>query len=88
MTGEMWRAPPIEARGDARSAAGSRGRAVLAGILGPPAVGPQRVGMRHGDDVIAGIDKMDFAGDAGREVGQQIKPGAAEILQRHAAMQR
>src|SRR5579883_416239 len=44
--------------------------------------------MRHGDDVVAGIDEVDFAGDAGREIGQKIKPGAAELVERYAAMQR
>ena len=49
---------------------------------------PERVRMRHGDDVIAGIDEMNFAGDAGREVGKKIKSGAAEFVERYAAMQR
>lgn len=41
---------------------------------------------RHRDDVIAGIDVVDLAGDA--EVGQQIKRGAAEFVQRDAAAKR
>ncbi len=32
------------------------------------AIGAQRVWVRHGDDVVAGIDEMDFAGNAGGEV--------------------
>src|SRR5271154_1054970 len=37
------------------------------------------VRVRHRDDVVAGIDEMDFAGDAGREVGEKVEPGAAEV---------
>jgi len=44
--------------------------------------------MRHCDDVVAGIDEVDFAGDAGGEIREQIKPRAAEVFQRHAAVQR
>src|SRR5262245_49963697 len=45
----------------------------------------ERGGMRHGDDVVAGIDEVDLAGDAGREVGEEIERGAADLVQRHAA---
>ena len=48
----------------------------------------ERVGMRHGDDVVAGIDEMDVAGDAGRQIRKQIERGAADLLERHAAPQR
>ena len=48
----------------------------------------QRIRLRHGDDVVATIDKMDFAGDAGRQVRAQIKPRAAEFFQSHAAAER
>src|ERR1700745_1233846 len=51
-------------------------------------VGAQRVGMRHGDDVVAAIDEMNFPGYAGREVGEQLKCGAAELVQADAAMER
>ena len=57
-------------------------------IRRPLLIRAQRVGMRHGDDVVAGIDEVDFAGDAGGKIREQIKPGAAEIVERHAAMQR
>ena len=44
--------------------------------------------MRHGDDVVAGIDEVDVAGHAGREIGQQIERGTADLVERHAAAQR
>src|SRR6516162_5296630 len=44
--------------------------------------------MRHGDDIVAGIDKMNLAGDAGREIRKQVESGAAEVVECHAAMQR
>jgi hypothetical protein len=31
-------------------------------------INPERIGMRHGDDIVAAIDKMDLARHAGREV--------------------
>src|SRR6266853_1154855 len=46
------------------------------------------VGMRHGDDVVAAIDEMDLAGDAGREVGEEVEAGAAELVEGNAAAQR
>ena len=42
----------------------------------------------HADDVIAAIDMVDFAADAGGEITQQIKAGAADILDRDIALQR
>ena len=39
----------------------------------------------HADDIVAGIDMMDFAGHAGRQVGQEIEARAAHILDRHVA---
>src|SRR5262245_1394834 len=51
-------------------------------------IGPQGVRMRHGDDVVAGIDKMNFAGHAGRKLGEEIEAGAAEIVEGDAAAQR
>src|SRR5260370_18750684 len=51
-------------------------------------IGPERVGMGHGDDVVAAIDKMNLAGDAGREVREQVESGAAKLFECHAAMQR
>ena len=41
-----------------------------------------RVDPLHADDVIAAIDMVDLAGHAGRQIAQQIKPGAADILDR------
>ena len=43
---------------------------------------------RHRDDVVAGIDIVDLAGDAARQIRQQIERGAAELIQRHAAAER
>ena len=44
----------------------------------------ERVGMRHGDDVIAAVDVMRVAGHAGGEVGQKVERGGADLLQGHA----
>ena len=44
--------------------------------------------MLHADDVIAGIDVMDFAGDAARQVGEEIERGLADLFERHIAAQR
>src|SRR5260370_13204473 len=52
------------------------------------AISPERVGMRHGDDIVAAIDKMNLAGDARREGREQVESGAAKLFERHAAMQR
>ena len=43
---------------------------------------------RHRDDVVAGIDIMDFAGDAAGQIRQQIQRRAAEFVERHAAAER
>src|ERR1700688_3888971 len=51
-------------------------------------VGPQGIGVRHGDDIVAGIDEMDLAGDAAREIREQIKSGAAEIVKAPPASER
>src|SRR5262249_19318606 len=51
-------------------------------------IGAQRVRVRHGDDVIAAVDEMDFSSHAGRQVGEQVQRGAAKFLQRHPAMER
>src|SRR5712692_8324828 len=37
------------------------------------------VGAFHADDVIPAIDVMNLAGDPGRQIAQQINPGAADI---------
>src|ERR1700733_12862991 len=47
-----------------------------------------RVDPLHADDMVAAIDMMDLAGDARRQIAQQIKPGAADILDRRVALQR
>src|SRR6266571_397790 len=46
------------------------------------------VGAFHADDVIPAIDVMHFAGNPGRQIAQQINPGAADILDRDIALQR
>ena len=51
-------------------------------VAAPLAIGAQGVRMRHGDDIIAGIDEVNFAGHAGRKVGEKIEPGAAEVVER------
>ena len=43
---------------------------------------------RHRDDVVAGIDEVDFAGDAAGEIRQQIQRRAAELVERDAAAER
>src|SRR5262249_17749084 len=47
-----------------------------------------RLGVFHSDDVIAGIDVMNLASDAAREIGEKIHRGVADFLDRHAAPQR
>src|SRR5689334_24418984 len=47
-----------------------------------------RVRALHADDVITAIDMMDLAADSGRQIAQQIQPGATDILDRHIALQR
>jgi len=44
--------------------------------------------MRQPDDVVAGVDEVDLAGDAAREVGQQVQRGVADLLLRHGAVHR
>ena len=39
-----------------------------------------RVDRFHADDVIAGIDVMDFAGDAARQIGEEIQAGITDFL--------
>src|SRR6266852_6108710 len=46
------------------------------------------VGAFHADDVIAAIDVVHLPGDPGRQIAQQINPGAADILDRDVALQR
>src|SRR5262245_49354459 len=48
----------------------------------------ERGRMRHGDDIVAGIHEVDLAGDAGREVGEEIERGAPDLVERDAAAQR
>src|ERR1700676_1347791 len=47
-----------------------------------------RVDGLHADDVIAAIDMGDLAADPRRQIAQQVDPGAADILDRHIALQR
>jgi hypothetical protein len=44
------------------------------------------IGMGHGNNIVAGIDKMNLAGDTGREVREQVKSGTTELVERHSAM--
>src|ERR1700745_1696756 len=44
----------------------------------------ERGRMRHGDDVVAGIDEVDVAGDAGGEVREKIERGTTVRVQRPA----
>src|SRR5215467_1705271 len=46
-----------------------------------------RVDGFHSDHVITAIDMVDLAGDPGREIAQKIEAGAADILDRHVALQ-
>ena len=39
-----------------------------------------RGGVLHADDMVAAIDMVHLAGDAGGEVGQQVDAGAADLL--------
>src|ERR1043165_8121589 len=48
----------------------------------------ESIRVRHRNDVVAGVDEMYFAGHAGGEVRQQIKPGAPKLLQGDAASER
>src|SRR5260370_26695450 len=47
----------------------------------------QRFEARHRDDVVAGIDEMNFAGDATRKIGQKIKCRSADFFDAHHATQ-
>ena len=44
--------------------------------------------MRHGDDVVAGIDEVDVAGDAGRQIRKKVERSAADLVERDTAAQR
>src|SRR5262249_19619925 len=52
------------------------------------AAGLERIGLRHGNDVISGVDKVNLSGDACREIRQEIKPGAPQFLQSDATAER
>ena len=86
----LWRALPrnfVRLAGDVR---------LLARVLGGAGLGlgfgvvdrPERLGIGHGDDVVAGIHEVDVAGDAGRQVGEEIERGAADLFDRYRAAQR
>src|SRR5690606_11990199 len=47
-----------------------------------------RVHRFHADHVIAGIDVMNLAGDAARQVAQEIEAGAADVVDRDVALER
>src|SRR5579859_543940 len=57
-------------------------------IAGSDGADVGRVGPLHADHVITAVDMMGFAGDARRQIRQQIEAGAADIVQRHIALQR
>src|SRR5882724_3731956 len=48
----------------------------------------RRFGAQHADDVIAAVDVVNLAGDAGRQLAQEIESGAADIFGRDVALQR
>src|SRR3546814_924745 len=48
----------------------------------------RRLDRHHADDVVAGIDVMHFTGDAGRQVGQQVEAGAADLRDADVLAQR
>src|SRR4029077_12242490 len=48
----------------------------------------ERVGLRHGDDVVSRINEVNLAGDAARKVGQEVKPSTTQFLEGHAAAER
>src|ERR1700733_13997170 len=88
----MWRARAAEARGHRRPSAARRNdgksaslrRIVFVLLL----IRAKRIRLRHGDDIVTGIDEMNLAGDAGREVGEQIERSTAKLFERHAAAKR
>src|SRR5205807_7519614 len=47
-----------------------------------------RVGMFHSDNVVAGIDVLNLAGHATREIAEEIDGCIADLLDRNAAAQR
>src|SRR5690606_4475839 len=79
-------APPAPAQKDQRSAWPRGPPSLIAPRSRHRDVG--RVLGLHADDVVAGIDMMNFAGDSGRQVRQQVEPGAADILDGDVAAQR
>src|SRR2546423_15024691 len=48
----------------------------------------QIFGPGHRNDVVAGIDVVNFAGDGARQLGQQIQRRPAEFVERHASAER
>src|SRR5215813_9891881 len=42
----------------------------------------------HTDDMVAAINMVHLTGNPGRQVAEQIHPGAADLLDRHIALQR
>src|SRR5690606_13529712 len=48
----------------------------------------RRIHRLHADDVVAGIDVVDLAGDAARQVGQKIEARAADLLDGDGLLQR
>src|ERR1700757_177866 len=48
----------------------------------------RRVRVFHADDVVTGIDVVDLAGHAAREIGDEIDCGVADLFDGYAAAQR
>src|SRR4029453_14187355 len=48
----------------------------------------RRFGAQHADDVIAAVDVVDLAGNAGGQLAQEIKPGATHLVGGDVALQR
>src|ERR1051326_6155478 len=66
-------------------------RGVLGALLGGGlglVHGLERGRLRHRHDVITGIDVMDLAGDAARQIAEQIQRGPADLVDRDGAPQR
>src|ERR1700731_817578 len=43
---------------------------------------------RHADDVVSGIDEVNFPGDGGRQIAQQIERSIADVIQLNILLER
>ncbi len=48
----------------------------------------RRIGVLHADDMVTGVDVLDFAGDAARKIGQEIERAIAHFVDRDGAPER